>query len=295
MFACEHFNSGDKRMRTVALVGKSPLTRGLVTESLADEIWGAGTSYIDTRLDRLYEVHPLYQLKSGHYKAGHWDWLTTQDEVRVLMLEPSEEVPAAEKYPVPAAVALCAEMTRATGGPQKVFTSSFDFMLAAAILEDWDRVELYGFDIATKNTEYLYQVPGVAYWLGQAVGRGIEVVLPDTSPLMRSNIYAWESGGQMIARHDVDVRLRKYKAAEKTAQMTLNSLLGLSRGLSSANGSADPANKERQPVIQIQIQHAERSLFVKAGARLALEQMIDECDYSEPDYEIVNPFVEANG
>jgi len=54
------------------------------------------------------------------------------------------------------------------------FSSSIDYMLALAIAERYDRIDLYGV-LMRHHSEYQYQRPSAEYWIGFAKGRGIEV------------------------------------------------------------------------------------------------------------------------
>ena len=54
------------------------------------------------------------------------------------------------------------------------FSNSIDYMIALAIYEGATSIDLYGVNM-TAATEWAYQKPGVDYWCGQAMGRGIEV------------------------------------------------------------------------------------------------------------------------
>lgn len=69
---------------------------------------------------------------------------------------------------------------------RKYLTSSCAYMMALAIAEGYERIEVYGVDLAVDDNEYFYQRPCMEYWIGVADGRGIEVVLPDACPVAKS-------------------------------------------------------------------------------------------------------------
>lgn len=66
-------------------------------------------------------------------------------------------------------------------------TSSSAYMLALALLRGYDHVELYGVDMAVDDHEYFRQRPCMEAWIGFAKGRGVNVVLPAKSPVLKSD------------------------------------------------------------------------------------------------------------
>ena len=62
-------------------------------------------------------------------------------------------------------------------------TSSPAYMISQAICEGVTHLGIYGVDLAITNHEYYWQRPCVEAWIGFAKGRGIEVVIPDVSPV----------------------------------------------------------------------------------------------------------------
>lgn len=66
-------------------------------------------------------------------------------------------------------------------------TSSSAYMMALAILRGYERIEIYGVDMAVDDHEYFWQRPCMEAWIGFAKGRGINVVIHDKSPVLRSD------------------------------------------------------------------------------------------------------------
>jgi len=63
------------------------------------------------------------------------------------------------------------------------FTSSVCHMIAYALYLNYDKLRLYGIDMASKS-EYMMQKGGVEYWLGRAEERGCEVFISKGSVLL---------------------------------------------------------------------------------------------------------------
>jgi hypothetical protein len=56
------------------------------------------------------------------------------------------------------------------------FTNTVDYAIALAIYRKFTGIGLYGVNMSNA-TEYAYQKPGVEFWIGQAMGRGIKVTV----------------------------------------------------------------------------------------------------------------------
>ena len=189
--------------KTVALLGRASNSLPACVNSNADEFWGVGGIYKDEvcpHLDRLYEIHDVRILEQKQYGKTHWDILQAGVEKAdmVVMQDTYANIPKSQKYPLEGAKALCTNGKRG-GKIAHYFMSSFDYMMAAAILEGFETVELYGFELGTigTDTEYLYQLPSACYWIGQAIGRGIKVNITPESGLLNGRMYAFE-GAQYV-------------------------------------------------------------------------------------------------
>ena len=213
-------------MKSIALVGMGSSWREAL-ECDVDEIWGINYIYELKGLkpDRVFDIHEL-----GYYRDSmdrvdkhkiHWDYLTAEKPFRFYAPLIYDEVPGMEVYPIWDVVKLTDNFKRFTDkegelGVARLFTSSFDYMMGFAILELLDgkqhvhgegkRVELYGWSMGwmlESETEYKYQLPGTAHWIGIAIGRGIEVILDKTTDIFKSKMYTYE-GASMITRQTLE-------------------------------------------------------------------------------------------
>ena len=57
------------------------------------------------------------------------------------------------------------------------FSNTVDYALALGIYKGFKEIHLYGVNV-THDSEYAYQKPGIDFWCGVAIGRGIKVVIP---------------------------------------------------------------------------------------------------------------------
>lgn len=180
-------------MKSVAIVGFSPLTLPYTKNSKADEVWTLNHAYRMVpdpipRIDRHFEIHDKlwFLRKESHKSNEYWEWLKQKHNFPIYMQEPNEEIPSSVKYPYD-------EVVRDIFGLfRPYFTSSFSYMLGLAILEKFQRVEIYGIEMET-DTEYAYQKPGGEFMIGVALGRGINVVLRPECRLCLSEIYGYEA------------------------------------------------------------------------------------------------------
>lgn len=72
----------------------------------------------------------------------------------------------------------------------RYFTNSISYMIALSLLVGHTELHVYGVDMAQDslmNAEYGHQRPSCEFFLGAAMGRGVQVVLPVGSDLLKSS------------------------------------------------------------------------------------------------------------
>jgi hypothetical protein len=225
-------------MDTVILYGTNTLTRQLIDWERKDcEYWcwneigslkDDRPGYWARRVDVLLQMHaaPIWRnhknLNHGSHQLNgssnsHYDWLQRPHEYPIYMQEHYEDVPSSVKYPKEEIIkALLPNIWRDLNLPgvnraeaiEQVenFTSSTAYALALAIYQGKKQIELAGIEM-TSDTEYVRQRPGVMFWLGIAVGRGINVVIH--SPLlMKEKPYGY-TGEVVISKQEFEMSARK--------------------------------------------------------------------------------------
>ena len=63
-----------------------------------------------------------------------------------------------------------------------------------AELEDFERVEIYGFEM-TDEIEYLTQKACAEFWIGYLLGKGVEIYTPENCQLLWSWLYGGAEQG----------------------------------------------------------------------------------------------------
>lgn len=193
-------------MPSVALVGFASATREHVYKSKAEEIWSLNMLHSSLNMrrifplnvSRLFEIHPVWMLKKDWYTIDndHWGWLTRiKHHYPIYLIDEHPDIHNGVKYPLDQIVDKY--LTRIWRGDERVryFTSSLCYMIALAIYEGFDRIEVYGFEMGS-DTEYVYQKAGAEFWLGIA-SQYAEIYLPPDGLLLQSKLYGFE-GGQLV-------------------------------------------------------------------------------------------------
>jgi len=219
---------------TVLLFGTNTFTRHLIDWSRKDcEFWcwnEVGSlkddrpGYWAGRVDLLLQMHapPIWRnhknvnhgrqqvLKDGTNSNSHYDWLQRVHEFPIYMQEHYEDVPSSVKYPKDEIIEkFLPNIKRDVAGniDQVVnFTSSTAYAIALALYLGKTQIELAGIEM-TSDTEYVRQRPGVYFWIGIAVGLGVNVVLH--SPLLMSEKLYGYTGEVVIQRQEFEMSARK--------------------------------------------------------------------------------------
>ena len=90
----------------------------------------------------------------------------------VYLLKAQEDIPTSIAFPRGAIQTYFATAK----GPNRYFTCSVAWLLAFAIMEGFERIELWGFELRDKPTgAYMWERPCVAYWMQVARDAGIDV------------------------------------------------------------------------------------------------------------------------
>jgi len=203
-------------MKKVACVGFSPRTiRQVWPEDV--EIWtiNCAWDYGFERIDRLLEIHPIWQLtadldKATRWEGKHWVWLQEPHPFPIYMMECDPRIPESKVYPLDEICDDCFAHLKRGEVMNKYLTSSASLLVAMAIHEKYDEIYLAGFEMKS-GSEYGYQRDGLAYLVGLANGRGIDVILPENTGFLKAKIYSYE-GGQMVTREVIQQHLENYQS-----------------------------------------------------------------------------------
>lgn len=205
--------------RRVLIIGSA---MGWETAPFQDRSWSVWSlSRMWTALPRWdvwFELHPWERLcerldgqtpeaEQQRQRTEYQRWLMQDHGRPVFMQDNRPEVPGAVRYPL--------EAVRATF-PHMYFTNSVGYMIALAVMQGAEEIGIWGIDMATEE-EYRQQRPGVEYWIGLAVGRGIKVTVPEVSDLCKSRVLYGYGDDELHTKltYKRDLALRAKKEAEE--------------------------------------------------------------------------------
>ena len=136
--------------------------------------WGLPWGMRWIQLDRAFEMHDLGLLRRPESRRpkGYEERLQLIPDLYMQ----EAYFPNAKRYPFE-------EVIETTGD---YFNSSISYLIALAIHEGAETIGLWGVDMDAEE-EYGYQRPNCEYLIGLARGMGINVVIPDVSPLCKFN------------------------------------------------------------------------------------------------------------
>lgn len=149
------------------------------------EVWGLNQLYvvfpaIVEKATRWLQIHHKHSYdKNLERDVGHHEWLTKQTKFPIYMMDKQPDIPMSVKWPRDELLWVF---------PRKYFTNSISWMIALAIAEDFKEIHIFGVDMAQDDeidSEYAEQRPSCEYFVGYAEGRGIKVVIPDKSDLLK--------------------------------------------------------------------------------------------------------------
>lgn len=162
----------------VAVVGLSPSTHGQAPWRDPDwQLWGLPWD-VEGRFDRYFEMHDRRLLEtpgSGRDEA-YWQRLKEMD-APVYMQRHWPDIPASVTYPLDAV-----QQTVFANFPRwdqpDWYNSSPAYMIALAIHEGAETIGLWGIDVLD-DSEFNIESNCLDFLIGYALGRGIEIVLPE--------------------------------------------------------------------------------------------------------------------
>jgi hypothetical protein len=128
--------------------------------------------------------------ESQHYKMQE-----TEKIKPIYMQYWTPEVPGSVGYPLyEIQKRVFKNFRRGNDKHVKYFTSTFAYMAGIAELEDFDRVEIYGFEMADE-IEYITQKSCAEFWIGYLMGKGVEIYTPENCQILWSWLYGGAEQG----------------------------------------------------------------------------------------------------
>lgn len=208
----------------IAIVGSASSSRDLAPFDQPDwDIWALAWRGI-ARATALFDMHD--PLDWHHHGGPGYVNKLIERALPLYVRQPLEGIDHLV-YPFDE---VTADLTRDGKEPCDFFTSSLAIMLALAIHFKPDSIGLYGCD-CSGTEEYAYQRPALLYLIGLARGRGINVIVPNESVLLKANfVYGSNYGGSATPRavgltpEYLKARLAKYERDRTESVQRMNDL-----------------------------------------------------------------------
>lgn len=129
-----------------------------------------------TQWTRWFNLHSKEHIL-GTYPSGYHYYQHKALERPVYLQKIQTDIPTSKAFPREAIQAYFATAVR----PMRYFTCSVCWLIAFAILEGFERIELWGFELRdTKpGSAFEFERPCFAYWVKAAQDRGIDVFYQD--------------------------------------------------------------------------------------------------------------------
>lgn len=197
----EFLREGRKGKKTLALVGMGQSSASFAPYDDTDvELWAMNETHLYgwmKRATRWFQIHAREiwtRELSGRGEPGHTKWLMENPwNIPIYMRFHNEEVPNSIEYQLQDMVdEFFGNFHRGWGETkQKYFTSSFAYMMAMALHEKFERIELYGLDFHS-GTDFGKQRECALFWIGMAMGRGVDVWVSHNSELLVGELYGFD-------------------------------------------------------------------------------------------------------
>ena len=168
---------------SVTICGFGPSSYGINYHPSMGEVWSINSAwdhYTNMKFARIIDIHkmtPTYRGKKmidtgnanriafdGRTFKDHWIELDKEGTIITLQEDP-DYLENSERYPIEDAYKLAGCCTPLQGSPH--------YAIALAIQKGFKTIHLYGLDL--NDFEHKSQTPYYLYWLGIAVGRGINI------------------------------------------------------------------------------------------------------------------------
>ena len=168
-------------MRTVRILGAAQNARELPDDEPGVELWCSNGPFSSVQLrckkalgywDRWFNLHSRKHIL-GTYPSA-WSYYQNKAEGRpIYLLKAQPDISTSIEFPRKR----IQQFFATAKGPNRYFTCSVCWLVAFAITEGFERIELWGFELRdTKpGSAFAWERPCVAYWIQQARDRGVDV------------------------------------------------------------------------------------------------------------------------
>ena len=239
----------------------------------------------------LFEIHPLEDII---LETRRWAHLQQEHDYPIYVKEANPLIPSGIEYPVDAMSDMVFENIYLGDEHADYWDSTLPYMCAMAAYTGYKVVHICGFEFKS-DTEYRYQRPGSALFIGWLGGKGIRVNLPENSALLPPTRYGYTEY-QMISRQNFEQWIQVLHVEESDFQGKLNTwnarvqerehrnlFMRLGRWIQSFA-------RIDQNLVKAQDERAKayEQMVMRGGAIFQCHQAIDVCDRKTAELEKVD-------
>lgn len=222
MSATQNTGMPDRAERKVAIIGYTDSRHEAPYGDPSWEMWGLNNLHLQVTPEQMpsftrwYDLHDRRTIDADEQ---HVAWLK-QAPVPVYVWATSDAWPTAVEFPR-------RDVLDRFGG---YFTNSISWMIAHAIMEGATTIGVWGVDMA-QSSEYSAQRPSCEYFLGVARGMGIDVIVADTSDLLKTaTLYGDNDNGLRVKleqrSRELGLRIEQVRAEIDRLQAAMYQLTG---------------------------------------------------------------------
>lgn len=250
-------------MNKLAIVGSHPETRELAPFDDPDfDIWvfnEAAQSAWCKRFTASFQMHreELYTSPHNMSNKGHWSWLQQARGQPIYMQTQDSRVPDSVRYPLEEVMAQVPEGFR-------LATSTASYAMALAVYLGYREIHCYGIELGS-NTEYMYQAENFRFWVGFALGQGVNIVMHSGHKLFQGGMYGYDGDLTLGADFFKD-RERVYDAEWKAAEKNMRNYHD------AIQRAADKLETEKMQGLILQGRDAYQLCGEKAGRQAEAER-----------------------
>jgi len=172
----------ERKREKLAIVGFASSSRSAAPfDDDAWEIIGLNQLYRHIpRADFWADIHINWDSENVE-GTDHRGWIR-ECGIPVIMMAHHEDLPTSVRFPIERCIDLATDY----------FTSTVALLIAWGVHQGYSTIGLWGIDLIV-GTEYEFQKACAEFWLGVAHGKGVHIVIPDSSALLRhSHRYGYE-------------------------------------------------------------------------------------------------------
>ena len=136
------------------------------------EIWGVNDSFLRIKCDKSFHMHDLNEFLKDPKTASSTRLVIRNIEdglhkdMKFYTTHKFKEIPSAILYPLDEIV---------DRFNSNYFVSTIDYMIAYALYLGATKIRLFGINMSVMNEEFYSQKPSAEFWLGLAMGMGVEI------------------------------------------------------------------------------------------------------------------------